>query len=555
MMKTINKTVLTFAAAIVLIFISGCEDFLETPVQVDTTVDNFYQTPEDAHFTVTAAYSIFKAKINTLGLMLGDMMSDDAWKGGKAYADGGGFAELTEFRFRTSNEELSEFWGDIYRGVYGANLVINKVPGIDMDGIEEQAGYNLKQRYLAEARWVRAYMYFRLVTMFQAGPLITDLLPPADFYSVPMATQEDVFNQIIEDLKFCIEVPVENAASNKPRLPKKSEYGPENLGRITIAAAKGLLAKAYMYQNSNWDEVKKLTKEIIDDPQYDLNTLFSEIFLPESENNSESVIEFQYTESNNGERTPLNNGNLIFTMHAGRDNNMWVNKLGAPRNGWAWNQPSQNLYDAFEVGDPRHDFTFLEAGEPYPHDTTAITSRGADEGPNAYAPGYISEKMMIPPYFMPVNQTDGGNNVRYMRTAEVYLIYAEACYHTGDETQARWAVNQVRARARAEADLTTFPNALPDIDDGVTGEALLNAIWQERRVEIAMEGHRFYDLVRQSKIRPDRAANVLNSFYKNPVNANGDPMLNLDNPFVTGEHEYLPIPKSETDLTGGNISK
>ncbi|NBC84372.1 MAG: RagB/SusD family nutrient uptake outer membrane protein [Bacteroidetes bacterium] len=565
-MKTLRITFKTFATALVIIFVTGCEDYLDTPVQVETTIDNFYQSPDDAEYAVTAAYSVLKyaglgnnlqkGRIHSFGQILGDIMSDDAWLGGKTYEDGNEFKELEQFRYRTTHGPLLDIWEDIWKGVYRANLVINKVPTTDFAGMEEPNGYNLKQRYLAEARWLRAYFYFRLVTMYQNGPLITDLLPPEDFYSIGMAGEDAIYDQIIEDLKYCLEIPSANASNNNPRLPKKIEYDDTDLGKITVAGAKGLLAKVYMYQNENWDEVKRLTKEIIDDPQYDLNTSYSKIFLPESENNSESVIEFQYTESNNGERSSFNNGNILFVMHAGRNNSMWVNELNAPRTGWAWNQPSHNLYEAFESGDPRQDFTFLEAGEPYPHDTSVIVVRhDSEEGPNTFAPGYISEKMMLPPSVMPIDQTDSPFNIRYMRTSDVYLMYAEACYHKGDEPQARWAVNQVRARARREADLTNFPDALADISESTTGDALLDAIWHERRVELAMEGHRFWDLVRQSKIRQGRIAEVINSFYANPVNADGNPMISLNNPFVTGVHEYLQIPKSETDLTGGSISK
>jgi hypothetical protein len=203
---------------------------------------------------------------------------------------------------------------------------------------------------------------------------------------------------------------------------------------------------------------------------------------------------------------------------------------GTPNRGWGFNRPSLNLQNAFEPGDPRLQSTVIYLGEVI----DGVTISGSGDTPDVtYAPGSSTDIIEIESYNQKVwtpgvnVDSQNGHNRRLLRYADVLLIAAEALNENGKTPQALQYLNQVRTRAR-EGNL----DILPDITQ-TNKELLRNLILQERRVELALEEHRFWDLVRTNK-----AAEVLG-----PLG------------FQAGKHELLPIPQTERDLAGENLEQ
>jgi hypothetical protein len=529
----------SIAVVLVSWLMVGCtSDWLEVPVNSQLTIENFYKTQADAEMAVTAAYSVLKlsafngetAENGTLhGINgyfgVGEICSDNAEKGGENRNNGIELAELSEFIPKTENGICFQIWRDAYLGIYRCNVALEKIPTINFS-INDPAGYDLKERYIAEVKFIRAYLYFFITQVYGDVPLVIAPLTPSD-YTMGRTPKALVYQQIEKDLMEAI-----------PALPKKSEYSVEQMGRVTKGAAQALLAKTYLFQEK-WSDARKMAKAVMEDGSYNLNTPYSKIFTIAGENCPESVFEIQYREAGDGSWHSMNDGNTL-AIYTGSRDPRWPLKDG----GWGFMLPTQNLVDEFEADDPRLDLTVVFNGEDDPWGLgVKLYTDWADDpaAANKTNPtGYICQKYLCAPDRLPNNWSDAPNNVALIRFSDVVLFYAEASYYLGDENEARRAVNMVRERARKEAkDPTT---ALPDVT--ASGTSLLNAIWHERRVELALEGHRFFDLVRQK-----RAAEVINAYYAT------NPVLTLNNPFTKGVNEVFPIPQSQIDISNGNLTQ
>ncbi len=553
-MKNIFKpAILVFAAY----FLWACSaDFLETDIQSDIVVENFYKTPSDAQMALTAAYAVLaNANIGGQGprqsgqlhswclLALGDWTSDDAEVGGAFMGESPGGQALATFSHNSGDGFVEALWTEAYIGIYRANLVLKHVPDIDFSSRAEPAGYDLKKRYLAEAKFIRAYFYFYLTRVFGGVPIVLEPLNPSQYYT-PRATFGEVFRQIQKDLEEAI-----------PHLPLKSEYAQKDMGRVTRGAAQAYLAKALLFESSyalnhasdvrfkgteiNWQKAFDASQTVIASGQYNLSTPYHKIFLTESENGPESVFEVQFLESGDQTWHNENTGNTLYTMTRSRDP-----RYPSGGQGWGYHLPSQNLIDAFETGadhgsnaenwiDPRLDATVVFDGEPAFWNPNLRLYIGV--APERSYTGYLSQKFLVRPDEVPNNWSDTPYNLRLMRYADVLLLHAEAAYRLGNETAARTSINLVRKRARNGNN-----SILPDVTS--SGEELFKAIQHERRVELALEGHRFYDLVRWG-IAPA----VINQYYSN------SPVLQLNNPFQAGIHELFPIPLKEINNTNGVV--
>jgi len=284
-------------------------------------------------------------------------------------------------------------------------------------------------------------------------------------------------------------------------LPEKSEYSSDNLGRATKGAARGLLARVHMTLG-NWDLVDQYTSAIINSGEYSLYPDFAELFTLEGENSSESVFEVQNEAYEEG--------------GGGSQYNQVQGVRGTPNLGWGFNRPSDDLIRSFERGDPRREITILRPGEPLPDGSDII-----QDNPNIVNERY-NQKAWVPQH--PGNRGNGPGNIRLIRYADVLLMAAEALNENGNPNQALVYLNMVRERARGGNTAV-----LPDITTTNTSELRL-AIWRERRSELAMEQHRWFDLVRQGRV-----VEVMSAHKPN---------------FTPGKHELLPIPQAEIDVSG-----
>lgn len=478
---------------IILIFLllSACsKDFLEEKPLGQLTSENFFLNEDHALQSVNATYEMLRDfRIHVFSyIALTDIISDDADKGSTP-SDGAPVLVADEFTLDPGSLIVDDTWQGYYRGVKRANWVIAKVPGIDMDPV-------LRDRIVGEAKFLRAYFYFNMVRWWGGLPLVLEPLDREDI-RIPRASVDEVYNAIITDL-------IDAAAV----LPLRSQYSPSDLGRITKGAAQGLLAKVYLTRH-DYDKTVEMAMAVINSNEYSLEPNYAKIFTIEGENGPGSIFEVQATASLIGGWCQFNQVQSI-----------------RPAKGWGFNRPSDDLVRAYEPGDPRREATVLYVGEVVPDGSYIV-----EDNPEMFNERY-NQKAWVPDSERASGQgsSQGGGNIRLLRYSDVILMAAEALNELGRSTDALPLVNQIRDRARG----TLPPQILRPIETTNQAE-LRELIWKERRVELGMEQHRWFDL-----LRTGRAAEVMQAQGKN---------------FIPGKNELLPIPQSEIDLSGGAVSQ
>jgi starch-binding outer membrane protein, SusD/RagB family len=463
------------------------DDFLNKKPQGFVNEEVFLVNAQEALLATTAIYNIFLDwNYHSGGYPLLDIMSDDANKGSSP-GDASGIEFFNNFTFTPSAGDISRWYSALYKGVRRANIVIEKVPSISMDEA-------LKNRYLAEARFLRAHFYFDLVRAFGDLPKITQSSPAL---RVERSPKEEIYNElIIPDLLVAID-----------DLPERSEYDEDDAGRVTKGAARALLAKVYIFLG-DFDNTEKYALEVINSGEYDLEENFSDAFSLAGQFGVESVFELG-AEPNSG-------GSQFANTQGVR---------GIPNRGWGFNRPSVELINFFEPNDVRKDATVIFLGETI--DGVFITGDSGTPDITYSDPPTNNVIKEIETYnqkvWVPGTSTleQFGFNKRIIRYADVLLLAAEALNENDKTVEALVHLNEVRERAE-----------LLPIND--TDKATVRIkIADERRAELAMEGHRFWDLVRTGK-----AESVLGS-----------------KGFVVGKHELFPIPQSERDLSEGTLSQ
>lgn len=460
---------------------------MDVPPQGQQPSDEFWKTEGDAAKAVNSIYANLRTWENVAfpAIAIESTPSDEADKGSTP-SDATFFNQYDTFSVSETEGTLQSFWTGQYRNINLCNQVMDNIPAITMDEA-------LKSRYLAEAKFVRAYSYFRLVRAYAGVPLRLHIpVDPATEYNIPRATKEEVYAQIEKDLT--------EAAAVLPQ-----SYGSADLGRATKGAALGLHAKVAMYQKK-WADVLSLTNQVIG-LGYTLFPNYEQGFRMNNENNSESLFEVQ---------AELLAGN----PDASNSQYSQVQGVaGVPEGGWGFNTPSTVLAAAFETGDPRRDATILFRGETTPEGDLIPTTV-----PNAM----YNQKSYVPFSFHVSGFNQGaGQNFRVLRFADVLLMNAEAANETGNPSLALTSLNKVRARARGG-----LTGILPDVTT-TDQTALRNAIWKERQVELAMENDRYFDVIRQGR--------GLEVFGPKGWKAN--------------KNEVWPVPQQEIDLSTGLLTQ
>jgi tetratricopeptide (TPR) repeat protein len=356
----------------------------------------------------------------------------------------------------------------------------------------------LKNRYLAEARFLRGLYYFDLVRAWGGVPLVLTLETPS---KMARSTADEVYQQIIDDLTFSIDF-----------LPKKSEYKAADAGRATKGAAQSLLGKVYLFRK-DFVNAAVYFQDVINSNEYDLEADFVNVCGVGGENGVESVFAVGALQVEGTE----NGGDQYANTQGVR---------GTPNKGWGFNRPSEDLRNSFETNDPRLELTIIDVGQVI--DGITILGDGTTPDITTDENGVVIERECYNrKIWVPGTTTisEWGHYRRLILYADVLLMYAEALNENNNPGQALIYLNMVRERARAGN-----PDILPDITTS-DKEALRTSIYNERRCELAMEGIRFWDLV-----RTDRATQVLG-----PLG------------FVTGKNELLPIPQNEIDISQGAL--
>ena len=438
--------------------LTGCKkDFIELAPVSQNNVVNFYKTADDMKIAVNAAYGALQYSGQYFSAMheIAEVRSDNT--GILDVQTGLNVVEIDIFTNRSNNTLLNNMWNDHYRGIQQCNIVVDRIAAISMDA-------TLKDRYIGEVKFLRALMYFNMVRTFGDLPLvIKEIKNPEEGYAYTREPVEVVYAQIIEDLK--------EAETKLPAI-----YTGTDIGRATSGAAKALLGKVYLTRKDFTQAAAKL-KELIDGTatsKYMLLASYEDIFKVTNENHRESIFEVQFKKGGTGEGSPFNN------QFAPRSSGTIVSKVGA---GLGYNIPTQDMEDAYEAGDLRKDISMASG---YMNGTSFVESK------------YIKKYLDVP-----FQANDADNNWPVLRYADVLLMYAEALNEQGyvADGPAFGYLNLVRQRAGL-ADKTSV-NAEPSLQ--IADQAAFRlAIEQERRVELAFENHRWFDLV-----RTDRAIAVM----------------------------------------------
>lgn len=356
--------------------------------------------------------------------------------------------EIDEFLITSSNNFVNTAWANLYGVVAQANVILTRIDNVTFSDDK------LKDRYVAEVKFLRSFAYFHLVRLFGEIPLHTVEVtsPQGAFTDGKKSSVDEVYNVIIEDLKRAADV-----------LPK--EYPTAEVGRATRGAALTMLGDVYLTRKQFPDAVTVL-KEV---PLlgYSLMSNYGDCFDPSTKNNAESIFEVQYDHSIEGE-----NSNFIY-MFGPRDAR--VKLVGFTGTLGASNIPTPSIYNAYEPGDKRKD-----------HSIALFDDATNSKYPEAIAFGgkmpYI-KKFYHPPY--PENGRSNENWPVY-RYGHVLLMLAEAYNETGSGDP-YIHLNAVRARAG----LTAL--------SGLSQATLREAIANEQRVEVAFENQRWYQLLRTGK--------------------------------------------------------
>ena len=534
---------LTYSAlALATLSLSSCNDWLTEETPGTTKVSEFFTSLSTAEAVVNAAYVPMTWEFGTTYYpewYFGDIVSDDALKGGQDVNDGADLRELENFKANSDNVILLEYYRAQWQGIQRANLAIDEIPTtrIETEGTEADKQAKYRDRYLGEAYFLRGYYYFRLARMFGGMPLIDYVIKSSNQWAQKRATMDETLNFAIDDFK---------RAENL--LWEKDKYSNEELGRATKGAAQAMLLKANLYRadylrnagneteaQKYFAEAAKWGKEVIKSNQYSLWPNYLDNFRLANENGRESVFEIQYTEEATSDYggEGYTRGTMTTILQRSRSS-----AFGEA--GWGYNRPTQNLYNEYEVGDVRRDETIL-----VPTDVQIETP--AQEI-------YCGDRMLNRKYAMYNDGANGGiyklahatrspkNNIQ-IRYADVLLMYAEACCESGDLPSAKTALKEVRDRAGLS--LRQFPYTAVIQGQTVTfndnQEDLRKAIRHERRVELAMEGHRWFDITRWGI-----AKETMDTYMAGET----EEAKELYGTFQKGKHELFPIPSKEIDLSG-----
>lgn len=478
-----NKKYIIAAAFLILGAVnqSCSNDFIEvSPTEAipESNVE-IYNNNEGATSFVTAIYAKFLDWDMSTFAWIGvtSIVSDDADKGSSPGDTGSDKDILDALNFTPSTPSFKELFTSNYQGINRANQALKYLPLLD------KADDGLRKRLEGEAKFLRAFMYFTLVRSFGGVPLV-DHVPVSGVeedkkMTLTRKTKEEIYAFIEKDLKEAIEA-----------LPDRSTYTGGNVGRASVGAAHALLAKVYLYQKK-WqlavDECNKVTG-------YSLTPVFQDIYKISGENNAESVFEI------NGSGGTAGRAIQQYSQVQGvRGTTGW---------GWGFATPTQGLYDAYSATDSRRDATIIH------RDMTLYD--GYYVGP------FVENKFYNYKAYSSDYRSTGSTdvNIRYLRYAEVLLIKAEALNELGQTGVAVPLLNQVRQRAQAG---DTSASTQADVR---------TAIWKERRLELAFEHDRWFDLVRTGQAKAAMTADG----GKN---------------FIIGKHELFPLPQDFINEAGG----
>lgn len=505
---------------IAILFSTACsEDFITLDPPSNLSSSGFYKTQVDINQSVLSAYGGLSLLYNGTAFRLGEIRSDNtgwSWLPGNPEYH----KEIDEFAtpLLPDNGYIEDCWDDCYRIILRSNIVIGRA------GDAEFTNEDLRNQYIAEAKFIRALMYFWLNRVFGGDDLSNQLsgvikveteINPTESYELRRAPLEEIYGLIIEDLKFA-----------EQYLP--NEYSTADKGRVTKGGATGLLGKVYMTMagfplnkgNEYYSLAIQKFESLVNNAQYSLVPSYNDLFDVSNKNTSESLFEIQYKKGSPGGETGSPWNNSFAPRFSDKEVVLVGNKGGE-------NAPTGDMSNVYEMGDPRKYVSMS--------DGWISLATGA----------FQNDKYVRKYYDVATSGSDNGNNWIELRLADIYLLYSEALVRVGgDKTAALIYLNKIRERARntpGEPDVQVPADLLKDysLGDFPNDQTFLMAIEKERRVELAFENHRWFDLVRTERAKDVMIAEQI---------ADGYPSFNWDDAMLT-----YPIPMTVMQSNPGKI--
>lgn len=476
-----------------LILSSCSDDFLDRYPKDEPNPENFFVDANSARQAVTAIYNPWTRSSSMyqrdLVIMFDAMTDDGYWRPSRSSS-----IQQAHWDITPSQGTISDYWEYAYRSINAANFAIEGIP------TSSSASFTAEEQklFIAEARFMRAFDYLFLVTLWGDVPLITHQLKGFDEFEQPRTPKAEVYKQIIADLKYA-----------KENLP---EQQPDARGAPTKATAAAYLAKAYLYKKdyTNAEKAARDAIQIAESTGYRLVDDYLSIWDINNEGNPELLFYIAYVNNNE------DYGQNMTVQRISRDLPPQFKTIWGNGDGWGYALPQRSLYDAFEPGDPRRSYTIFAPGDFYglyngsepftytsekikPNGDTIETTKTYHSGDSVFydyrwSPTGMNVRKMITNLAGLTNVRWCGQDVPLMRMADLYLFLAEALAEQGNAEALKW-VNKVRARPSV--------NMPPrSVGDGrVGGDDLVSIVRHERRVEFGMEGERLFDLLRWGIIK------------------------------------------------------
>lgn len=543
------KSILNLGKLLVSMFCIGTltiscnSDFLDRPTLGSLDEDTYLSTKNAGYKLLVNCYQPILDQWNyqDVKFILGDQIADDCAKEGSDAGDRVRITELTRGTPIATNSTLTDFWDHRYKTAISACNVFLSLITPETELIDESGALvstEDKQRWVAEAHFLRAFYYYDLATIFENIPIIDQPLDVVDKNSITKSSREDVMKFILQDL---------NTAIAESNLPSANNLPTSELGRITLEAAKAFRARVLMFYG-DYEAAKTDLKAVVESGCYQLVDDYEKLFNSASEGYMSKEAVFITLRSYIANYT---SGSVCPQMNVGR----------GIAGGWGGECPTNDLVDEYEIGDPRLVHTVLSTGDIF------VKNDGTDET-HDYS-GYDNYTLQHSRKHYPdwsrrplgdLLNTDW--TFYHIRYADVLLMYAECLIETGDDKQlAVDLINQVRYRAF----VTTSPTDsyakfrkfnIPE-NERVTEEIfntkykvsvsddLRVAVRHERRVELAGEGLRFYDLIRWGTF-----VSTMQAFGKTDEGKySGAGTLVSENTYP------YPIPQNEIDYVGGALTQ
>ncbi len=515
---------ITTAVCVIALVVVACKKDLDLTNPSYPTLESYFKNSVELQKGTNSAYSSFHggALVGREWFFLQDLRSDEV-------AAGGGQLEVARNQIligaiQADNAVMNNVWNGLYTVIHRANTVVVNGPNVTDDTAS-------RSRSVAEARFLRGWAYFELVSMWGPVPLYTKPVATATDYQ-PRTPVDQVYNQIIADFKDAAAV----------LLPS---YSGADLGRVTKGAANAMLGRVYM-QKGDYASAKAALLDVYNSGQYDINSVpYTNNFLEETEFNKESIWEAVFFENVTNSFNWGYQGDLAGGTSQGTTRNQEYSPID-----WRNLIPSNRYLNEFEntatgaaKTDPRFSQSVYQSGDLYNNGKSALTD--ADQNGNASVVNGVTKKiswrkfMTIYKYGKTASdngptRAGGGNNQRMIRFAEVILMLAECEVETGNLAQAVTYLNQIRTRPGVA--MPVYPTAQYPT---TTKDQVIAAIMHEKMVELGDEEIRNRDILRWR---------VKKYFTTEPLTY-----------FKAGRDELLPIPQQEIDnnprLASGTIGR